>query len=366
MADFSASGLICFILIIVFTVICGIFLLLRLWAAKISGRSFYPDDGFILFAYANCIALGGVGLWAALNGLGKSLVDLTKEEIAISAKLVMASNVCWLLASVFVKMSILWLLYRIFAVQPFRRWCMALMTINACYGVSFLPVYMTNCTPVDQLWNPHPGGHCRDMQISDFGTIGINLFLDLAILLLPLPTLWGLQLPRRKKIVATIMFSFGVATIGFMIWRIKATITTRADPDFTKHGALIGTISFFELWFGIIVACIPTLAPLFKTYVKPMVTKSKTSSASSGPYALAGLRSKNRNVRTKYDVIYGSSDLTNTETQSEENMGPCLAVTTEIASAPAYYPGPQSTLGANVIHVRSDIESQQGLSERGM
>lgn len=32
------------------------------------------------------VALGGVGLWAGVNGIGKSMVDLTADEIVISAK----------------------------------------------------------------------------------------------------------------------------------------------------------------------------------------------------------------------------------------------------------------------------------------
>ncbi|KAI1080905.1 hypothetical protein F5B20DRAFT_537833 [Whalleya microplaca] len=105
MANFSSSGLTFFVFVIIFTVVCGIFLLLRLWAATVSRRSLYLDDAFILFAYVslsqsmhpaytkctvgsqtNCIALGGVGLWAAVNGLGKSGAELSPEELAANAK----------------------------------------------------------------------------------------------------------------------------------------------------------------------------------------------------------------------------------------------------------------------------------------
>ncbi|KAI1758643.1 hypothetical protein GGR53DRAFT_516390 [Hypoxylon sp. FL1150] len=363
MANFSSSGLTFFVFVIVFTIICGIFILLRLWAATVSRRPLYLDDAFILFAYANCIALGGVGLWAAVNGLGKPGAELSNEEIDVIAKLIITSDVCWLLASVFVKMSILWLYRRIFAVRSFAYWCWALMAINGCYGASFLIVYLTNCTPVDQLWNPSPDGHCRDMQISDFATVGINLFLDLAILFLPLPTLWGLQLPPRKKLVVTIMFSFGFATIAIMIWRITATIQTRADPDFTLHLGLIGLISFFELWFGIIVACIPTLAPLFRTYGGPLFDKlrvklhAKSEGYSSpGSYALSDFRYNTfRNKQDKYNRIDGSQELTHVENGLQEPRGNGMAVTTEIVSTSEVRPHSESMQGISASHIWSDI-----------
>lgn len=125
----------------------------------------------------------------------------------------MASNVCWLLGSVFVKLSILWLYHRLFATKEFRRWSWPMLALVNCYGIAFLVVFLTNCTPPDQLWNPRPNGHCRDMQYSDYATVSINLFLDLAILILPMPTLWSLQLPVRKKVIVTVMFSFGFAWV---------------------------------------------------------------------------------------------------------------------------------------------------------
>lgn len=51
--DFSTSGLIMFIITIVFNGLCGIFIFLRLLAIRVSQREFYWDDGFIMFAYVS-------------------------------------------------------------------------------------------------------------------------------------------------------------------------------------------------------------------------------------------------------------------------------------------------------------------------
>ncbi|KAJ4387614.1 hypothetical protein N0V93_008210 [Gnomoniopsis smithogilvyi] len=119
------------------------------------------------------------------------------------------------------------------------------------------------------MWNPNPGGSYRDGTISDYSTLAINMLLDLAVFILPLPTLWSLNMAPRKKVVVTIMFSFGLATIAVMIWRVVWTHQYRTNPDFTTYLGWIGLVSQFELWLGLIVACIPTLAPLFKTFVSP-------------------------------------------------------------------------------------------------
>jgi archaellum biogenesis protein FlaJ (TadC family) len=122
----------------------------------------------------------------------------------------MASNVCWLLASVSVKLSLAWLFDRIFVTIQFRRWTSALMVVTVCYGISFFVVYLKNCRPIDQLWHPQPNGHCRNMAIGDYATIAINTILGLVILILPLPTLWGLKLHFYKMDITTIMLGLGL------------------------------------------------------------------------------------------------------------------------------------------------------------
>lgn len=73
-----------------------------------------------------------------------------------------------------------------------------------------------------------------------------------------------------------------------MIWRIPVTIQSDGDGDFTYHLLTIALITMLELWLGIIVACIPTLAPLLKRRVIPVVSgliktlKSKAGGGSAG------------------------------------------------------------------------------------
>lgn len=60
-------------------------------------------------------------------------------------------------------------------------------------------------------------------------------------------------------------------TIGIMCYRIYATV--RGNPDPMLALAEVGLLSNLEIWFGIIVACMPTMAPVFVTYIKPALSK---------------------------------------------------------------------------------------------
>ena len=66
------------------------------------------------------------------------------------------------------------------------------------------------CNPREKLWNPLiTDGHCFNSG-TDFESSGIfNVISDFAILILPMPCLWKLQMPLRKKLLVMGVFATG-------------------------------------------------------------------------------------------------------------------------------------------------------------
>lgn len=99
-----------------------------------------------------------------------------------------------------------------------------------------------------------------------------------------------------------------------MIWRVVWTHQYRDNPDFTTYLGWIGLVSQFELWLGVIVACIPTLAPLFKAFVHPAIKritrKSASDSADTNPSSkqIPLQTVSNRKERSGYSRLHGSQD----------------------------------------------------------
>ena len=66
------------------------------------------------------------------------------------------------------------------------------------------------CKPRKKIWNPlMTAGHCYNTDASFQATGVFNVVSDFAILFLPMPVLWGLQVPRRKKILMGMVFATG-------------------------------------------------------------------------------------------------------------------------------------------------------------
>ncbi|KXX73521.1 hypothetical protein MMYC01_209834 [Madurella mycetomatis] len=261
--------------IISFVTLCSVTIVVRFWSARIQKRKLYGDDFLVLIAHISMLAMAGVAIWGLANGLGNTATELSVDELKVQAQVLVGASVTWAVSTTVVKMAVLWLYTRIFDTLIFKRIAYGLFAVCACYGISFLVVFITHCSPVSQEWDPVPWGTCNDLTKSQLASNSINAILDIAIVVLPMPPLWSLKMALRKKVVVMTMFGFGFATVAVMFYRIYATV--HADPDPILALADVGLLSFIELWLGIIVACLPTMAPVFKVYVEPALSKASSS-----------------------------------------------------------------------------------------
>jgi hypothetical protein len=85
-----------------------------------------------------------------------------------------------------------------------------LLAIVIAYGAWALFSNIFLCNPVMFMWDKSiKGGHCLNELVIWFTNAGINIALDLIILLLPLPTIPTLQISAGQKKGLIVMFSLG-------------------------------------------------------------------------------------------------------------------------------------------------------------
>ncbi len=113
----------------------------------------------------------------------------------------------------FVKISILDFLLSIFwSHDVFRIAAFALMGITTGYGVAFTIVTLAGCAPFSANWDKlsNPDYTCIDTSKFYVAQGAIGAVLDILILMLPLPIVWGLTLKISKKIAMSFLFAVGV------------------------------------------------------------------------------------------------------------------------------------------------------------
>lgn len=71
-----------------------------------------------------------------------------------------------------------------------------------------------------------------------------------------------------------------------MCYRLYAAIHPGEDASYDN--ATQGIFSFLELWIGVIVACMPTMAPIFVNYILPIATTIHSKLFGSGSSGSGG------------------------------------------------------------------------------
>ena len=66
------------------------------------------------------------------------------------------------------------------------------------------------CWRVHAIWD-HTGSDCLDLVRALVGLATINTILNGAVLILPIPMLWNLRIPRQQKVAVISVFVLGSA-----------------------------------------------------------------------------------------------------------------------------------------------------------
>ena len=115
----------------------------------------------------------------------------------------------------FIKLSILLQYLRIFA--PTRKGNMFVYVgVHLCIWTNLMfysidTVFdIAACTPRRKIWDPlMRTGHCHNIDAILQASGLFNIISDVAILILPMPCVWRLCLPLKKKILMTMIFATG-------------------------------------------------------------------------------------------------------------------------------------------------------------
>jgi len=82
--------------------------------------------------------------------------------------------------------------------------------MSVFYVVVF-PLTLFICSPREKIWNPfYEGGSCGDQIALLIAASSFNAISDLIVLLLPVHSIWHLQISQKKKVVLALSFATGL------------------------------------------------------------------------------------------------------------------------------------------------------------
>ena len=92
----------------------------------------------------------------------------------------------------------------------------SLILINGLFYIIyfFIPIFL--CFPRSKIWNPEAAGHCLDVDVLYMASSCFNMVSDIAMLSVPVYTIWKLQISRRRKIgISAIFLTGGLSVLAY-------------------------------------------------------------------------------------------------------------------------------------------------------
>ncbi|KAF2180459.1 hypothetical protein K469DRAFT_592708 [Zopfia rhizophila CBS 207.26] len=270
--------------VIIFTILTLSTIVLRFCALRIVRRKLRVDDVLVLIAFGSLLGMQGAFWWTIPHNLGASVLEIDPHDASIQHRAQYSTGVTWTVATCSCKVAVLWMYLSLFPLGRPRYAVYTVMGLTVAYAIAFMPIFLTACNPPSAQWALDPIvqlAKCRPIQRQEFASVSINMALDLAVVLLPLPQVWGLRMPVKKKLFVSGMFSVGLLVVGIMAWRIQTTVESMKSIEWSYFLVTIALQSFLEVWLGLMAANLPVMAPVFTKVITPAVKRSFKSWSSS-------------------------------------------------------------------------------------
>ncbi|MCJ1294429.1 hypothetical protein MMC34_005987 [Xylographa carneopallida] len=258
-------------IIVTIMTLASVSVVARIYSRKLSGIKLSWDDYLIMVALVFTLGLNAAVLYGVHLGLGKHIVTLSLTQITDFAQTYWATQLIFACASNTIKISILAFYLRIFPSRRFRNAAIIVGAFVVAGWISLIFSVVFSCHPVQYYWDKSiSGGSCININTLSYGITGAGFITDLMVLLLPLPSLWKLQMQSPRKVAIIGIFILGGFVCVAAIVRLPLLLSMN-QSDLTWTAVEAGLWINTECNLGIVCACLPIMRPLFRA-VSPMVS----------------------------------------------------------------------------------------------
>ncbi|KAM0256583.1 hypothetical protein ACHAQJ_004870 [Trichoderma viride] len=226
------------------------------------------------------------------NGMGLHADKVEPAKIVMMAKWLLVAEILYAWNLGWTKISLLLMYYRIFHVSYFKKmaWAVSIFVMAWVVCITFLFIFI--CVPVQKLWYPELPGRCINQVGTWIANASSTIFTDLAILILPMPQIWKLQLRTTERMGLTFAFGLGFFVVFASAYRTSVLFTySGSDPTYTLAPTVGWTV--IEISAGIISACLPTLLPVLRLFAKSIGIKRNFLSPNRGTGKSSNLNKSN-------------------------------------------------------------------------
>ncbi|KAM7223543.1 hypothetical protein V8F06_001017 [Rhypophila decipiens] len=240
---------------------CTLFLALRYLQTFKLVKEIELDLVFLTMAYAGGLVYFVTILKLMTHGWGRHVVEINQTDMFNLNKILLPNTITYLTTPGITKLAMLFILFKI---NPAILYRILVVVIGLCilgYTVTLSAITGGPC-------NPNLGLESLTcLQNVALSHAVLNIASDLAVIALPIPTIFSLNFSLRTKLTVCLMLALGSMVVVCSIARLPYVIALQDDPDFTYTQAILGIWSVVEVNLGIFCGCAMRLKPLFVKYL---------------------------------------------------------------------------------------------------
>ncbi|KAK4215148.1 hypothetical protein QBC37DRAFT_282345 [Rhypophila decipiens] len=218
---------------------------LRFWSRSMSmprerfKHRFGLDDWFSLLAVPFILAQLALSILGVAKGFGRHMGVLATfgdpEDLMVIAKSTFAIYFLYNTALLLCRASALLFLRRVFPAIAVGKWFNNGVSIthgmNVAWWIGCICGTIFHCNPVEKNWDAAVEGECLPNSGMFIGSAVPSVFIDLVILLLPLPLLWHIKVSAAKKIGIIMIFILGYGVIVVSLGRLVTVLKSSEALD---------------------------------------------------------------------------------------------------------------------------------------
>ncbi|KAH8669101.1 hypothetical protein BX600DRAFT_497051 [Xylariales sp. PMI_506] len=363
--DHSHQGYIVIITLVVCMVLATTAVSLRIYTRKVIVNEIWIDDYLAIVAWLFLLGLSIIEGIAVRDGVGTHIWDIPAGGLSTYLKESWIGLMMYNLCLFATKSMYFFQYYRIVAdIRHLRITYIVVMTLVTCWTIAQVLLLSLTCIPIQKLWDKTvTGAHC--LPIPSGTSIWLNstgnMITDIIILVLPLPVVWRLNLPKTQKWVL-----FGVFALGFFTCFISACrlIFLREPTDLTWDAVSILSWSVAEVASALICAAVPTLRALASIWFPNwgFSTHRQTTKGYSKHSSTFGAQ-KRSHVVAKSGSSSGSSSKYQHDDLEIQLERPHLTRIEDLEAKRFSHHSPKSSIPTSVYSLSAYREASKSLSE---
>ncbi|GME36792.1 Barwin-related endoglucanase [Neofusicoccum parvum] len=223
-----------------------------------------------------------VSFYIRKNGMGYTMTEIPLDVFLTGRQWFWASSWMYYLGLGLSKLSVTLQFFRIFVTPKTLLVTKGTIAFVCSWTVIAVCVAAFECIPVEKYWNRRLPGKCINGRDTFLANAVMNIATDFIIIGIPVPSLMKLQVGLAKKLGLMFAFSLGMVVCAISIARIPMVMLAFKAG---KPGNLsLMMWSAIELNVAIICACLPSIRPLFVSFLRftGLDTYMKTITRTSG------------------------------------------------------------------------------------